>query len=91
MALGITLMVIAGVLLAVALFSYLHGKMGMIGFVLFIAVFFAVIGAIIIDEANARECVQEVEEFEGASSFHSYNSLMPEASRVIQDYLMVSQ
>lgn len=71
MALGITLLVISIIMFGVAIISYLDNKMGLIGYILVVAAVVALIGAAVLDETKALECVQEVVGFEGASSFHS--------------------
>ncbi len=72
MTLGITLIAVAGVLLGVAIISYLHKNMQLVGIVLFIAVWFALYGAAVIDERNATDCPPDSEMhdlgFEGGDS-----------------------
>lgn len=61
MVLGYMLIAVAIVLVLVAIISYLHGKFGYVFWVLFAAGWLALLGAAVIDEQNALECVQEVE------------------------------
>lgn len=59
---GITLIVIAIILVLVAMISYLHGNMDYVIRILIVAIFAALIGSVVIDKVNGQECVQQIEQ-----------------------------